>query len=63
MKTARILEESPGSFGLEYDTNVGRKNTMRLDAITYEQAIREAKSFLGINAEDVDAEGASWNVE
>ena len=63
MKTARILEEAPGDFGLEYDTNVGRKNTTRLDARTYEKAIREAKSFLGITADDTDADGTLWNVE
>jgi hypothetical protein len=63
MKTARILETDPDMFGLEYDNNLGKKNTMRLDALTYEKAIREAKSFLGINADDTDADGTLWNVE
>ena len=63
MKIARILEEGGGTFGLEYDNTLGKRNTMRLDALTYDQALREAKSFLGINAEDRDADGAQWDVE
>ncbi len=63
MKFARILEESGGSFGLEYDNTLGKKNTMRLDALTYERAVREARSYLGINDEDRDADGEQWEVE
>ena len=63
MKTARILDEQHGAFALEYDTTRGTKNTMRLDALTYERAIREAKSFLGINADNHDEDGALWEVE
>lgn len=63
MKTARILDEAGGSFTLEYDNRLGKTHSMRLEAFTYEGAIREAKSFLGINAEDRDAEGEEWNVE
>ncbi len=63
MKIARILDQAGGAFGLEYDNTLGKKNTMRLDAFTYEKAIREAKSFLGINANDCDAEGAQWDLE
>ena len=42
MKTARILDVSYGIFGLEYDNTKGTKNTMRLDAITYEKAAEPA---------------------
>ena len=63
MKTARILDQQHGSFGLEYDTTCGTRNTMRLDALTYEKAIREAKSFLGINEDNHDEDGALWEVE
>ena len=64
MKIARILDEEQGTFELEYDTtNPGTKNTMRLDALTYEKAIREAKSFLGINEDNHDEDGALWEVE
>ena len=62
-KIARILDQQFGAFGLEYDNTLGKKNTMRLDALTYEKAIREAKSYLGINAEDYDPEGTLWHVE
>jgi hypothetical protein len=63
MKTARIVDLENGDFGLEYDNNVGKRNTMRLDAGTYEQAIREAKSFLGINRKNLDADGTLWEIE
>jgi hypothetical protein len=63
MKTARILDEEDDSFGLEYDNNLGQKNTMRLDASTYEKAIREAKSFLGIDLANLDGDGTEWKVE
>ena len=63
MKTARILDQEHDSFGLEYDDTRGTKNVMRLDALTYERAIREAKSFLGIDAENRDADGNLWEVE
>ena len=63
MKIARILDEDLGGFLLEYDNTLGKKLTMRLDARSYENAIREAKSFLGINSDDHDADGAEWHVE
>ena len=64
MKTARIVDqEDPDSFGLEYDNTQGEKNMMRLDALTYEKAIREAKSYLGINADNIDADGTVWEIE
>jgi hypothetical protein len=63
MKTARVIDKDDGAFALEYDNNLGRTNTMSLEALTYENAIREAKSFLGIKADNVDADGTLWNVE
>lgn len=63
MKTARILDEESGGFGLEYDNTRGEKNTMRLDATTYEKAIREAKSFLSIDENNLDEHGIKWEVE
>jgi hypothetical protein len=63
MKIARIVDQKSGAFGLEYDNTLGKKNTMRLEALTYEKAIREAKSFLDINADDHDADGTLWDLE
>jgi hypothetical protein len=63
VKVARILDEEDGEFTLEYDDTRGQKNTMRLDALTYEGAIREARSFLGIQEDDHDEDGDLWAVE
>ncbi len=63
MKFARILDEPDGTFGLEYDNTVGKKHTMRLDALTYEQALREARSFLEITSEGRDGDGTTWDIE
>jgi hypothetical protein len=63
MKTAIIRDQDDDSFVLEYDNNVGKKHTMRLDAATYERAVREAKSFLGINQDNVDADGTVWAID
>ena len=63
MKTGKILEQEDETFGLEYDDTRGTRNTMRLDALTYERAIREAKSYLGINAENLDEDGTLWEIE
>ena len=63
MKAARILDWEDNVFGLEYDNNIGQRNTMRLDAATYERAIREAKSYLGINTENLDEAGTLWEIE
>ena len=63
MKIARILDEGRGMFGLEYDNRRGMKNTMRLDAVTYEKAVREAKFFLGIKEDDHDDDGDLWVVD
>ena len=63
MKRAVILDQPQGQFALEYDNTLGRKNQMRLDAETYDEAIREARSFLGINEDDHDEAGDCWSVE
>ena len=57
MKRATILDQGRDQFALEYDNTLGRKNQMRLDAVTYERAIREARVFLGINEDDRDEAG------
>ena len=63
MKTAKVLDADDGTFGLEYDDTRGSRNTMRLDAWTYEGALREARSFLGIKADGRDEDGSSWEVQ
>jgi len=63
MKLATILNESYDQFALEYEDTLGRKNRMRLDACTYPNALREARSFLGINPDDRDEAGDQWAVE
>jgi hypothetical protein len=63
MKFGRILDLPHGAFGLEYDNTLGKKYTMRLEALTYERALGEAKSFLGINADGQDGDGQSWELE
>jgi hypothetical protein len=63
VKVGRILDEEEGGFGFEYDDTRGQKNTMRLDALTYEGAIREARSYLGIGEDDQDEDGDRWAVE
>ena len=63
MKRATILDQGRDQFALEYEDTLGRKNQMRLDAFTYENAIREARSFLGVNKDDFDEAGDQWIVE
>ena len=63
MKIARILDESGGAFRLEFDDTLGHKQNTRLDAITYDQALREARSYLEIGDADRDSEGAHWDIE
>jgi hypothetical protein len=63
LHVATIFDQEHGGFGLEYDNSLGKKNTMRLDASTYERAIREAKSFLGVSNDDSDADGHRWVIE
>ncbi len=57
------MTSNSGTFGLEYDNNLGQKNTMRLDALTYDRAVREARAFLGIQADNYDADGNLWEIE
>lgn len=63
MKWGIILDEGPEQFALEYEDTLGRKNRMRLDARTYERAISEARSFLGIDQNERDPAGDQWVVE
>ena len=63
MKIAKILDEADGNFRLEYDTAQGHKQNTRLDALTYEQALREAKRYLEIGEDGRDSEGAQWDIE
>lgn len=63
MKLARILEYEDGNFGLEYDDTRGTKNSMRLDAASYEAAIIEAKAFLEIDRTNRDTAGEEWEIE
>ncbi len=62
VKRAIISDEEDGAFVAEYDNTVGGKNTMRLEAETYEDAVEEIKSFLGIVGDRDDA-GNLWEVE
>jgi hypothetical protein len=62
MKRAVILYEEDDSFGVEYDNTIGSRNTMRLEATSYEDAILEIKSFLGIT-EDRDEHGTVWEID
>jgi len=63
LKTARIVDLEEGGFGLEYDTNVERRSSTRLEAVTYEKAVDEARLFLDINHENIDSDGTKWEVE
>jgi hypothetical protein len=63
MKYASILDEGRDSFCLEYENTIGRKHTMRLEAATYDEALREARAFLGIKENDCDEDGDLWVVE
>jgi hypothetical protein len=63
MKIARILDQELDTFGLEYDDTRGTKNRMRLDSLTYEKAIQEARLYLGINDDNKDPDGDLWEVE
>ena len=63
MRIARILDESGGTFRLEFDDSLGHKQSSRLDATTYEQALWEARAYLEIGEDERDSEGAQWNIE
>ena len=62
VKRAIILDQEDEAYGVEYDNTIGSRNTMRLEATTYEDAILEAKSFLGIT-EDRDEAGTVWEID
>ena len=63
MKIARILDEPSGMYRLEYDDTLGQKRNTRLDAMSCEQALREARVYLKIGEGDRDSEGAQWDIE
>jgi hypothetical protein len=63
MNIATIIDQPSGTFGLEYDNTLGKKNVMRLEATTYERALQEARSFLGIKEDGYDAEGKQWELD
>jgi hypothetical protein len=63
MKTAQILDEDSGTFRLEYDNVRGQKQSTRLDALTYEQALREARGYLEVGEDGRDSAGAQWEIE
>ena len=62
IKRATIVDQEDDTFGVEYDNTIGTRNTMRLEAATYEEAILEAKSFLGIT-DDRDEHGTVWEID
>jgi hypothetical protein len=62
MKLAIILDEGHNRFALEYEDTLGRRIRMRLNRGTYLNAVREARSFLGINPDDRDEAGDRWAV-
>lgn len=62
-KIARVLDRPNGGFGLKYDNTRGEKNMMRLEALSYESAIREGKEFLGINSDNCDEDNMVWDIE
>jgi hypothetical protein len=55
--------EEDGGFSLEYGLKVGKRNFMRLDGTNYENAVREARAFLGINPDNIDADGNAWEID
>ena len=62
-KIAQIIDLPGDRFRLEYEDTLGRKNSMRLESSTYDNALREAKTFLGINEQDLDADGNIWEMQ
>ena len=62
-KIAQIIDLPGDRFRLEYDDTLGRKNSMRLDASTYDGAVQEARTYLGINEQDLDADGNKWEMQ
>jgi hypothetical protein len=62
-KIARIVDAEDGTFTLDYENTLGKVNSMRLEAQTYDGALREARSFLELSADDRDAHGLQWHIE
>jgi hypothetical protein len=62
VKRAIILDHEDEAYGVEYDNTIGTRNTMRLEATTYEDAILEIKAFLGIT-ENCDEDGTVWEID
>jgi hypothetical protein len=58
-----IVDREDDGFSLEYDNKLGKRNFMRLDGASYERAVREARAFLGVNEDDLDADGNVWKIE
>ena len=56
MKTARMLDRKNEGFGLGCDTNIERRGTLRVAAVTDESAIREATALLGIDPQNFAAD-------
>jgi hypothetical protein len=63
MNIAIISDREDDGFSLEYDNKLGQRNFMRLDGASYEKAVREARDFLGINPDNLDADGNLWEIE
>jgi CRISPR/Cas system-associated protein Cas7 (RAMP superfamily) len=63
VKLARIVDQDDDTFCLEYPTRSGETTMMRLEASTYEGAIREAKTYLEVGEDDRDATGAVWQFD
>ncbi|HWD20093.1 MAG TPA: hypothetical protein VHB20_12535 [Verrucomicrobiae bacterium] len=63
VKFARILDEEDEALYLEYPIQNGTTTVMRLEADTFEKAVREAKSFLGIDEENRDEQGNLWQFD
>jgi hypothetical protein len=63
MKRATLSDRPDGGFDLEYENGRGVKTVMRLDANTYEKAIKEARAFLGTKEDGTDEDGVAWEID
>lgn len=63
MKTGTIQEDLSGGFALQYEDTLGRVLEMRLEATSYEGALKEARAYLSIDKEGIDPAGDTWNLE
>jgi len=63
MKIARILDEPDVIFRVEYNNARGHKQNTRLEAMSCEQALREARSYLEIGDDDRGSDGTEWDIE